>query len=187
MEFPGRPGWLTVYEIHQQHACATNTSRLSSQPLRLSNHFGHAALIRSRPDRIVDSICVALKLSVHRAGDVRGEQTARRVVSRLASGAKIQHLEKALQLSFNAALGGSFNWSWREKRTPRSCPALPAIPLFLPPTNLPTSPSSTSHLQSSTSALWISPFRFESLRVAGVLDFCYWGSPAAASALALRI
>jgi hypothetical protein len=27
-------------------------------------------------------------------------------------------------------------------------------------------------------------FRFESLRVAGVLDFCYWGS--AASALALR-
>jgi hypothetical protein len=44
--------------------------------------------------------------------------------------------------------------------------------------------SSNLHPQLTHFLLVDSLFRFESLRVAGVLDFCYWGS--AASALALR-
>ena len=70
----------------------------------------------------------------------------------------------------------------RKPKTPR--PQAARHPSFSSSYDPPTT-SSSSHRQVIHFFLVDSPFRFESLRVAGVLDFGTWGS--AASALALRI
>ena len=77
------------------------------------------------------------------------------------------------------------NWSLRvEKKTPRSRPGHhPSFSLFPRPSHNITS---LSYCASSTHPLLVDTLlRFESLRVAGVLDFCHWES--AASVLALRL
>jgi hypothetical protein len=70
-----------------------------------------------------------------------------------------------------------------QKSTPRSCLGSARHPSFSFFHDHPTTPSNL-HPQLIHFYPVDSLFRFESLRVAGVLDFCYWGS--AASALALR-
>lgn len=69
-----------------------------------------------------------------------------------------------------------------EKKTPPFVPRLPSLFFFLPfPQHHPL-----SYCASSTHPLLVDTLlRFESLRVAGVLDFCHWES--AASVLALRL
>jgi hypothetical protein len=77
------------------------------------------------------------------------------------------------------------NSSWPRRRKDPSVRAPGHIPLFLSSTTFPQH-HPLSYCASSTHPLLVDTLlRFESLRVAGVLDFCHWGS--AASVLALRL